>query len=358
MLRKMFLFLFFFGFSTLWAKDVAVILFAKGKVYVNETRRVRIGDKISDRDILTTQIRSSCELQFLNSESPVVVRLKENTSFKLNENSGKYRVEVKSGRAMFNVDKLKAGSLEVISPTSVAGVRGTKFEVEAPSNGDNKIVTLEGEVSSRLRVQEIENPDTNPASQDPKLKGIIDSLERNKVSVKKGGYLDVSKKTSQEYYKEEDASSSSQKALQVNKLDDRVYIKKHEIYDELIPINLNFIKDLERFQSILTERNKERKHLGLINSLKRELREEREKNKQAEQRYDRIESTLVKERTETGKKLELLNSEIDTLKRKRETVKASDENGRKIKDSLQEFSKKLKKLEKSLEEVKKNIDKN
>ncbi|MEM7180735.1 MAG: FecR family protein [Spirochaetota bacterium] len=368
-------FLFFPSFLS--AETVAVILFTKGKVYANR-KRLRLGDRISATDQIKTGPKSACELQLLKKDSPVVIRLKENTSFSIAQTKGKkgmnYRAVVKSGKALFNVNKLGGSKLNVISPTSVAGIRGTKFEVNVRENGENHSATLEGAVSSRLRIPELESMDNSLLESNKSLQKVVKSLNKKSVMVKKGAFMNLSENDNSSFLKKSglakalDPTDDSQSValakkdfskqanpakikLRPRKFSEKVEEKKLEIYDELIPADISLLDKEKEFFAHLEKRNKEQRLVSLINSLKRALREALAKNDVYEQKLQKTGKSFKQEKQSYESSIESLNGVIGKLQKQVSESKKYSKQEKAIQSDLMDHLQKLKEIERALEKL-------
>lgn len=117
---------------------VAMLTEMSGSVLVKDAhdgsfKKAAVNQPLYAGDEIRTKKGAACEIEF-KTES--VVRLDENTDFKIHEvketsKGSKTSVQLFVGKILNVVSKTANSSFEVKTPTSVAGVRGTEFAVEA-----------------------------------------------------------------------------------------------------------------------------------------------------------------------------------------------------------------------------------
>lgn len=136
-------------------------LFIVGDVKTKLTP-VKLGENIPESDEVSVGKKSLADFQILNIAEDIVIRLKEDTKFRLQEKITQDRpsknLYIQSGEAIFNIKKLKQQeSLIVVTPTIAIGVRGTQFGVSLDAKtGANKLTLYEGSVSVSPSLLELE----------------------------------------------------------------------------------------------------------------------------------------------------------------------------------------------------------
>jgi hypothetical protein len=133
------------------AQFIAVVLKAKGEVELNsngKTINVKRGTKIYNNDIVKTKDKGYLTLRFMDDKS--TLRVRKNSIVKINVSKEKSSVSkniaLEVGDIFLSVVK-KRGRTRVSTPTSVASVKGTKFQsVFDPNTGDHITYTTEGTV--------------------------------------------------------------------------------------------------------------------------------------------------------------------------------------------------------------------
>jgi hypothetical protein len=102
------------------------------------------GDKLYERDIVFTLKASKCRVKLLNND---IITMGDRTRIAIKEVGGgtnktekKTNLSMAQGKAMFYAIRVlsqKSAAMTVESPTTVAGVRGTKFGMEVAIEGEN-----------------------------------------------------------------------------------------------------------------------------------------------------------------------------------------------------------------------------
>ncbi len=140
------------------AEDYATVTFLIGDVKKNNVD-IEIGEVIKEKDSLVTGAQSSCDVRIGES----IIRIKENSKVLISqlmrsgnlENTG---LGLEVGKVLCKPRKLmKSESFLVKTPTAVAGVRGTKFTVEADQQKTTRIKVFDGEVKVIKRVASLED---------------------------------------------------------------------------------------------------------------------------------------------------------------------------------------------------------
>lgn len=138
--------------------DYSSIMFYIGDVKKNN-QLVEIGEIILENDIIATGKQSSCDIKIGGS----IIRVKEKSKIKLSEltrkgNAERTTVGLNVGKLLCKAKKLsKKESFTVKTPTAVAGVRGTKFTVEADPRKTSRIKVFNGKVKVVKRVKQLES---------------------------------------------------------------------------------------------------------------------------------------------------------------------------------------------------------
>ncbi|WP_032851375.1 FecR family protein [Leptospira borgpetersenii] len=127
----------------------AVIVFVKGQVSVVRDVQIKLhrGDLLDESDMILTNAGGAVDIGLTDSS---VIRVKENSRLVLKElrenNGSQIRINLTAGRLLNVVEKEKKGSnFYVETPSVVAGVRGTSFEVSASQN-ESTVFVAEGAV--------------------------------------------------------------------------------------------------------------------------------------------------------------------------------------------------------------------
>lgn len=385
------IFAYFIGIAAVTAEDIAVILFTKGTVLLNNKTRLKMGDKIGDSDLVSTKAKSSCEIQVMKSQSPIVIRMKEDSEFSLSKdlNSNTLNSIVRSGKVLFNVEKLKSGDkMNVITPTSVAGVRGTRFEVVVDPIGIHKTLTLEGEVASRPRIPELESIDPQVLKNNQALGKAVQTVSTKNVSVKTGTYVTLSQNGAQEWMKNSGISGAIQssedseakekldtlfkdkdfakkfddlanKGVQVylGKIESEINEKRLETFDELLPVGLSNVHKEKEFLETLADRNKERQYIMLINSLRRDLRYAQAKNLEYESTLNSINTERTTEKKNYEGTIQKLDTSVNQLQKKVSESKEVTEKDKQIQKDIAKHLETLKEIEETLKKITEKVGK-
>jgi len=117
-----------------------------------------INEIIKEKDIIVTGVDAFCDLKIGDS----IVRIKEKSRVVISSllkktNMEKTKLELGIGKMLCKPKKLlKSDSFIVKTPTAVAGVRGTKFIVEADSLKTTRIKVFDGKVKIAKRIKHFE----------------------------------------------------------------------------------------------------------------------------------------------------------------------------------------------------------
>ncbi|EQA54467.1 sigma factor regulatory protein, FecR/PupR family [Leptospira kmetyi serovar Malaysia str. Bejo-Iso9] len=127
----------------------AAVVFVKGEASVMREVETKLhqGDLLNESDIILTKAGGAVDIGLTDSS---VIRVKENSRLilkELRENNGsQIRMNLAAGRLLNVVEKEKKGSnFYVETPSAVAAVRGTSFEVNA-SESESVVFVAEGAV--------------------------------------------------------------------------------------------------------------------------------------------------------------------------------------------------------------------
>jgi hypothetical protein len=295
-------------------KQIAIVVFVKGDVKIGN-QRLKLGMKLTNGEIIKTGDKSVCDIQVTSSKSPIVIRIKEKSTFQLKESKEgeitEFNSVVDTGKAIFNVSKLNSKEkMNVITPTSTCGVRGTKFETNVRgTSGKERTLVTEGKVVARTRISQLEDLES---SENKPLEDILKTVKSGEKEIVAGSYADFSKKEVDEFvsksglkeilensedenfaqnlqktisnpkFKDELNSSLQKNAVQAKKLDEKVLAKKNNLYEELIPIDPHLLDRKGLVDDFLAQRNKEKNFIAKIRKLEEEnmnLKEEIERMK-------------------------------------------------------------------------------
>lgn len=269
----------------------SVILIAVGDVTA-AGKKVKAGDIVQENEVIKVGKKSFADIQILNQE--ITFRAKEQTEINLKNiiKSGKTEIagNVSVGSIMVNAQKLKQNEgLNVVTPTVVMAVRGTKFEATVATDGKTQTTVLEGKVAARVNIPELEalsDSDIKKSQSVTKLNEFIQSkelvLEAGQSTTCEANYpktivkdlgLDSSIKTlnanniaevDQKVNPEEvnKKVSAQKELLKPNAVASSEISKKLKDYDELVSLELSK-QSTELRNNAITERNKNNNELIL-----------------------------------------------------------------------------------------------
>ncbi len=127
----------------------AAVVFVKGQVSVMRDVEMKLhrGDLLNESDIILTGTGGALDIGLTDSS---VVRVKENSKLILKQlredNGSQIRINLTSGRVLNIIEKeKKTSNFYVETPSAVAAVRGTSFEVNASEN-ESMVFVVEGAV--------------------------------------------------------------------------------------------------------------------------------------------------------------------------------------------------------------------
>ena len=263
----------------------AVVIIRAGDVRVGN-KPVNLGDEITDKDILVLGGKSICDLQILDSDSQVVIRLKEFSKFRLSGKQIGSKKEtnflIDAGNAMLNVPKLgKNDDFKTMSPSATAGVRGTKYDVSVSPNGNTKINVLEGAVAMKVHIPEMDKFSNADIKSSKALSAVRESLDSKEIVLEQGKSTEMPKSVSTKIMKDTglgeavkkdaakdldkdvDAKSLEQKMekieneelkLIVKEMDKNTMNQRLQEYAELTPIEKEVVNDKEKRKAVIQAR--------------------------------------------------------------------------------------------------------
>ncbi|WP_078125224.1 lipoprotein LipL45 [Leptospira alexanderi] len=215
----------------------AVVVFSVGEAKILHTdlteERATLGASLKTGDKVSTKNKSKVDIQFADGSA---VRISENSVIDFDaltinsKGNSDTRLALVSGKVFAKVNKAsKEDQFSVVTPTAIAGVRGTSFIVDRSTSSDKAVVkVLDGAVAVAPRVAILEGLSEEEIAKNENLKKIQQSvasseviLEKNQASVLKADdkSLDV-----------KDSSKISEKNIAgvVKKLDSSGISKKEE----------------------------------------------------------------------------------------------------------------------------------
>ena len=172
----------------------AVVLLATGQVTADGAP-IKAGSIIQSGQLIKTGPNSFCDLQVRGGDSSAMIRLKANTELILSgrqfKEEKKILAELKKGNGMFDLDKItSAENFETASPTAVASVRGTKYEVSVKGDSTS-IEVLEGKVSSRPRIPALEDLPPEIQERSRVVHESVENLKKKEVILEPGKKVEI-----------------------------------------------------------------------------------------------------------------------------------------------------------------------
>jgi len=145
-----YMFILLFSSTLLASNKIAIILKAKGPVTIEKASNkkkvsAKKGMSLEDGDKIVTGKRAFAAVRFLDDKSLVRVRANSVCSIEGKKKDKKIEksIFVEIGTFFCDIFKQK-GSFKVITPTSVASIKGTKFWTIHSANGGSRYVGIEG----------------------------------------------------------------------------------------------------------------------------------------------------------------------------------------------------------------------
>ncbi len=262
----------------------AIVLSVIGDVTASG-KKLNLAQEITNEEIIVGKA-SLCDLQLLESETLVVIRLKAFSKFKLTgKNIGNTKqnfFNISYGNAIFNASKtVPKDEIKTLTPTLTAGVRGTKYEVEIQPNGSTKLYVLEGEISTKPRIPEIDAFSNSEIKDNKILKTISKNLDKREFTVKAGKSFEISSEIKKKLFHETGLSKSIKKSnpkeigqdIDVDKIEEKISeMEKNEFqfsvkeidpknqerklkeYEEIVPFEKDKINNKEIRNKIIQAR--------------------------------------------------------------------------------------------------------
>ncbi|MDZ4726627.1 MAG: lipoprotein LipL45 [Leptospira sp.] len=188
----------------------AVVVFAVGESKIqhadNTQEKAQLGTALKAGDHVVTGDSGKVDVQFPDGSS-IRISPKSVIDFsKLSQNSaGTSQTEIAlvSGKVFAKVNKAKKDDdFTVVTPTAIAGVRGTSFIVESETGKPSKVKVVDGSVAFSNRVPALEKLSAEEINGSESLKKLQESVSSSEVILEKN-----------------QESKQTVKALELSKLD-------------------------------------------------------------------------------------------------------------------------------------------
>lgn len=261
----------------------AIVITSIGEVTSNG-KKVQLAQEITDSDVISVRKNSLCDLQLLDSDTLIVVRVKPNSKFQLTgKKIGSKRENFFSiffGNAIFNATKVsETDRIQTLTPTLTAGVRGTKYEVNVSSNGSTKILVLEGQIHATLRIPELEDSSKSDSEKNKALKLVSKTIEKKELDIKQGELSEIDSQVKNKILSEMGLSSKSEKNTEskidldrleerllevenydmkatTQQVDPKLLTQKLKEYEEIVPFEKEKINNKEKRLTLIQARHK------------------------------------------------------------------------------------------------------
>lgn len=176
------------------ARILGLVTVVSGKMTVNGTG-AKSGDSIQENALIKVEDASRCELTVKVGDSSVQIKIIGPSELRLTADDLKKegRVEMSTGKGLFEVEHLQTGRFSVASPVAIASVRGTKFTVTAGSNGNTKILVHEGIVGVRVRSEALEALPETLKQKSKVISGMLQALDVSESPIAAGSAIAVTR---------------------------------------------------------------------------------------------------------------------------------------------------------------------
>ncbi|MBM9575702.1 lipoprotein LipL45 [Leptospira sp. 201903070] len=171
----------------------AVVVFSVGEAKILHTdlteEKATLGASLKTGDKVTTKEKSKVDIQFADGSA---IRISENSvidfdALSINsKGNSDTRLALVSGKVFAKVNKAsKEDQFSVVTPTAIAGVRGTSFIVERSKSDKATVKVLDGSVAVAPRVAALEGMSDEEISKNEDLKKIQQSLASSEIVLEK-----------------------------------------------------------------------------------------------------------------------------------------------------------------------------
>ncbi|TGK00604.1 lipoprotein LipL45 [Leptospira semungkisensis] len=171
----------------------AIVVFSVGEARIQHADltedKASLGTALKEGDKIQTKANAKVDIQFGDGSA---VRIAENSSLEFatlalnTQGNTDTRLSLVSGKVFAKVNKAtKDDQFSVITPTAIAGVRGTSFVVDRTKSDRSVVKVLEGSVAVSPRVRALEGMSAEQISANADVKKIKDSLDKSEVILEK-----------------------------------------------------------------------------------------------------------------------------------------------------------------------------
>ncbi|TGK84916.1 lipoprotein LipL45 [Leptospira bourretii] len=279
----------------------AVVVFAVGDSKIQHAdqteEKAQLGALLKSGDNVVTGDNGKVDIQFADGSS-IRISPKSAIDFaKLSQdNSGTTDTQIAlvSGKVFAKVNKAKKeDNFTVVTPTAIAGVRGTSFIVEAAEGKPAKVKVVEGAVAFAPRVPALEKLSTEEISGNADLKKLQESLAKAEVILEKDQASTQSAK-----------SADLAKAADIQTLDLNKAFKTSE-KEKLVVENAKLTKNEEQeIKTIVTVDKKTAEEIAKLSESAQTEKLDELKKQEIDAKRHAIEGEVAKRQEEEKKKFE------------------------------------------------------
>ncbi|XDD48795.1 lipoprotein LipL45 [Leptospira sp. WS92.C1] len=214
----------------------AVVVFSIGEAKILHAdlteEKATLGASLKTGDKVTTKEKSKVDIQFADGSA---IRISENSIIDFDglsinsKGNSDTRLALVSGKVFAKVNKAsKEDQFSVVTPTAIAGVRGTSFIVERSKSDKATVKVLDGSVAVAPRVAALEGLSDEEIAKSDELKKIQQSVSSSEIVLEKNQASVM--KADDKSLENNDASKISEKNISsaVKKLDNSGISKKDE----------------------------------------------------------------------------------------------------------------------------------
>lgn len=293
----------------------AVVVFAVGESSIkhadNTQEKAQLGTELKAGDHVVTGANGKVDIQFADG-SNIRISSKSVIDFsKLSQNSaGASQTEIAlvSGKVFAKVNKAKKeDDFTVVTPTAIAGVRGTSFIVESETGKPSTVKVVDGAVAFSNRVPALEKLSAEEINANADLKKLQESVTASTVVLEKN-----------------QESTQTVKALELSKIESVQAIdfdKTNKVVTKEKPAVESASLTKSEEQEIKTIVSVDKKTAEQIASLNEGGIVDEAKKQEIEKQRAEIEKTVAKQQEDEKKKFEAsLASEPKDFKSKKDII--------------------------------------
>ena len=164
------------------APQPMIVVFASGQskvIRAGKDMDARVGLIVNQDDTVKTE-NGTIDLQ---TKGGSAVRIHEFTEVSIAKLTNKdTKLSMSSGNILATVKKESSDeNFRVVTPTAIAGVRGTTFSVEVMDGREPRVKVLDGKVAMAPRIEALENYTEEEIEKSPTLKKLSDLSVQNEV---------------------------------------------------------------------------------------------------------------------------------------------------------------------------------